>query len=280
MKIAKVSFIFVLLLMFAVSAAAQEEGEKLEMEQYNEQLAEWQQRETEAKEQIEQLNTDIDNLNQQITDTDSEIEQTWQDIYDMLGTNEAGVNMFREKLEDIDKKIDGLDALTPEELFRKRDEVEQVEKELAAAKESKIALLTEMENMIEKLDGKLAALKSRIPANIFDQYTVVKGDYLWKIAKKPDIYDNPLQWIRIYNVNKDQIDDPDLIYADQIFNIARGVAKNEHLVKKGEFLYKIAGMAEVFDDPTKWTEIYEANKDVIENPSVIYPYQVLVIPNK
>ena len=85
-------------------------------------------------------------------------------------------------------------------------------------------------------------------------------------------------FIRIYCVNKDQIKDPDLIFPEQVFNIARGVAKDEHLVVKGEFLYSIAGLAQVFNDPTQWTKIYEANKDVIEDANIIYPHQVLKIP--
>jgi len=183
-------------------------------------------------------------------------------------------------LESIDQEITGLAALSPEELFRRKDEVKAVWKRIEEAKGSKIALLTEAENKLAELDGEFAALKARIPANIYDNYTVIRGDYLWKISKKDEIYGDPYQWIRIYCVNKDQIKDPDLIFPDQIFRIARGVGDDEHLVVKGEFLHKIAGLSKVFNDPTKWTKLYEANKDIISDPSLIYPYQVLTIPKE
>jgi nucleoid-associated protein YgaU len=44
-------------------------------------------------------------------------------------------------------------------------------------------------------------------------YTVVKGDSLSKIAKRE--YGDVLEWKKIYEANKDVIDDPDLIEPGQ-----------------------------------------------------------------
>ena len=82
--------------------------------------------------------------------------------------------------------------------------------------EKGIAVISFIADRIAMLEGKVASLEAKMPANIFDQYTVMAGDYLWKISKKDDIYGDPYQWIRIYSVNKDQIKDPDLIYPDLI----------------------------------------------------------------
>ena len=48
-------------------------------------------------------------------------------------------------------------------------------------------------------------------------YTVVKGDSLSKIAKR--IYGDAQQWRKIYEANKDQIKNPDLIQPGQTFRI-------------------------------------------------------------
>ncbi|MBC8182058.1 LysM peptidoglycan-binding domain-containing protein [candidate division KSB1 bacterium] len=98
------------------------------------------------------------------------------------------------------------------------------------------------------------------------------------MSGKEDIYDDPYQWIRIYTYNRDQIKDADLIYADQIFKIQRSAADNEYIVVKGDWLAKIAAKAEVLNDPTKWTKLFEANNNVITDKDVIYPHQVLIIP--
>jgi nucleoid-associated protein YgaU len=42
-----------------------------------------------------------------------------------------------------------------------------------------------------------------------ERYTVAKGDSLSKIAKK--VYGDASQWRRIFEANRDQIEDPDLI---------------------------------------------------------------------
>ena len=50
-------------------------------------------------------------------------------------------------------------------------------------------------------------------------YTVVSGDSLSKIAKRE--YGDMNQWRRIYEANKDQIKDPDLIHPGQTLRIPR-----------------------------------------------------------
>ncbi|MCZ6531940.1 MAG: LysM peptidoglycan-binding domain-containing protein [SAR324 cluster bacterium] len=48
-------------------------------------------------------------------------------------------------------------------------------------------------------------------------HTVVKGQSLWRIARFH--YRRPVLWPKIYGVNQDQIEDPDLIYPDQELKI-------------------------------------------------------------
>jgi len=55
------------------------------------------------------------------------------------------------------------------------------------------------------------------PANNQRYYTVKKGDNLWNIAKM--YYGNGAFYTRIYNANRDQISNPNLIYPGQVFVI-------------------------------------------------------------
>jgi len=59
------------------------------------------------------------------------------------------------------------------------------------------------------------------------EWTVVKGECLWKIAGYEKIYSDPFQWPLIYKANKAQIKDPDLIYPGQVFQIPRNVSDEE-----------------------------------------------------
>ena len=46
-------------------------------------------------------------------------------------------------------------------------------------------------------------------------HTVVRGDTLWDLAEH--YYNDPFQWRRIWEANRDKINDPNLIYPDQVF---------------------------------------------------------------
>ncbi|RKY79051.1 hypothetical protein DRQ12_04615 [candidate division KSB1 bacterium] len=281
MKVPKGFAVIVMILAAVIvlsSLSLAQEKRKIKLSDYRIQLAEWQQREAEAKTQIAQLQKDIDSLKTEIAKVEGQIQEQWAGTYAMLGTEETGVNEFAGCLTDLENQVEGLNALSPEELFDRRAEIDSIEQKLNEVKATKIALLSEMQDRIATIEGKLTTLKARMPEAVYDTYTVVKGDYLWKISKKPDIYNDPLQWMKIYTYNRDQIKNPDLIYPEQVFKIVRKLGPNEYMVVKGDFLRKIAENPEVFGDPTKWTKLYEANKQVITDKNLIYPYQILVIP--
>lgn len=52
-------------------------------------------------------------------------------------------------------------------------------------------------------------------------YVVARGDSLWKIAARPDIYGNPLRWRVIYKTNRRQIKNVNVIYPGQLLKIQR-----------------------------------------------------------
>ena len=273
---ASVSVLGLLLLCGTVSFA-----QEMTMKEYNQQLQQWANQERAAKDEIVKLDAEIEACKTQVADVDAQIKEVWNEIYATLGVTEADVNAFREQLNELDRQLNALAALSPEELFKKRKEIDAIEAKLNELKGNRIAVLTEMINKIAALEGKIAQLRARMPKGLYDEYTVMGGDYLWRISKKPDIYGDPMQWMRIYSYNRDQIKNADLIYPDQIFKIHKENAPNEYLVGRGDNLAKIAGNVDVMSDPTKWRALYEANKDVIgDEPSLIYPYQVLKVPRE
>lgn len=58
-------------------------------------------------------------------------------------------------------------------------------------------------------------------------YEVVRGDSLWKISGKPEIYSDPYQWPLIYKTNADKIKDADLIFPGQQFAIDTSPSSSE-----------------------------------------------------
>jgi len=54
-------------------------------------------------------------------------------------------------------------------------------------------------------------------------YTVSRGDSLWAISGKSNVYGDPYQWPLIYRANQDQISDADLILPGQRLDIDQNV---------------------------------------------------------
>jgi hypothetical protein len=67
----------------------------------------------------------------------------------------------------------------------------------------------------------------RAPAVQPERYAVQRGDTLWGISGREQIYHNPFMWPLIYKANSQQIRDPDLIFPRQIFVIPRNYAPEE-----------------------------------------------------
>ena len=58
-------------------------------------------------------------------------------------------------------------------------------------------------------------------------YSVVRGDNLWDISGKENVYADSYQWPLIYKTNRDKIKDADLIYPGQVFDIDQNASASD-----------------------------------------------------
>lgn len=233
-------------------------------------------REAVANTEIEALNAQLEALKMQIAQLDRANAELNAQILAAVGQSESEIAAFGRELDAIIAQLEGLMALAPEVLIMQRGEVMAIDSRVAELKQSNMAALPEMLDKLSTIDQLLTELKARIAQPVVIDYKVVRGDNLWNISKKEQIYADPYMWPRIYRKNKDQIKDPDLIYPKQVLAVPFGVAENQYLVSRGDFLFKIA--AELYNNAGKWHKIYEANKQQIIAPDLIFPAQVLDIP--
>jgi predicted nucleic acid-binding Zn-ribbon protein len=262
----------ILLLVLSGSGAFAED--KMTRDEYDAKLSEYKDRQATADAQIAQLDGDIAELNNQIGALGKEISGLKADIRSMVDATESEINAFGKNLDRLLRQLDGLTALAPEELVRHQGEIERVQDQVDAAKKNKIAAIPEMASKIRRIESLISDLQIRDVISI--SYEVKKGDHLWGIASDETIYGDPYMWPRIYRSNSDKIQDPDLIYPQQNLSVPFGVSEGQYLVTGGDFLSKIA--AAVYNDASKWHQIYEANKNQIVEPSLIFPAQVLEVP--
>lgn len=265
------------LLVSASENAAAQENDKMTREEYVAQMADLTGREATAKSQIKTLDAEIEALEAQLAQLSRISADLNAQILASISATNAQVKAFGEELESIVSQLEGLMALAPEVLIQRRGEVDNLAVRAEELKNSKISALPEMTARLADIDKMIAEIKMRIAQPVTIDYTVAKGDNLWNISKMERIYADPYMWPRLYRANKEQIQDPDLIYPDQTLTVPFGVTENQHLVTRGDFLFKIA--AEVYNDGGKWHKIYEANKQQIVEPHLIFPAQVLDLPS-
>ncbi|MBL7191799.1 LysM peptidoglycan-binding domain-containing protein [bacterium] len=280
MKIISSVLLSISLLLFVLSAVslAQSSKEKMTLEEYEIQLNQWNQREEAANLAIAEEEAKIDGLKNEFRRIETEIARLQQEIYSILGVYEADKEHFESEISQLEDQMKTLRALTPEMLANRQNDIEDVKGKLKRLKQNPMTKLEENEQKMKDFEQTINSLQAVIPKPKHDFYTVMKGDYLWKISGKKEIYNDPYKWPRIYSSNLDKIKDPDVIYPDQSFLIPRQIEKNQYLVIKGDDLSKIA--SQVYGDPFAWTKIYQANQNQIDDKNLIYPEQILSLPGK
>ncbi|MFH1314492.1 MAG: LysM peptidoglycan-binding domain-containing protein [Candidatus Eisenbacteria bacterium] len=152
-----------------------------------------------------------------------------------------------------------------------------------AAEQAKI---DDLSNTLKQVNGELGPVQAdvaRLEKEIAQlealptEWTVQKGEFLYKISGYEQIYSDPVKWPRIYRANRDLIEDPHLIFPGWVLQIPRSWP-TVHTVAEGEWLAKISGYWEIYGDWRQWTRIHEANKDKITDPDLILPGWELNIP--
>ena len=100
----------------------------------------------------------------------------------------------------------------------------------------------------------------------------VEGDVLKIKGTTKTQYEKNLLWDKIKEIGGEK---PSDIKAN--ITVEDESVYHRHTVKSGESLSKIA--KHYYGDPMKYTKIFEANTNILKNPDVIHPDQVLVSPN-
>ena len=173
---------------------------------------EWEAEMTRLKDKKESLTKEISALQNEVNNLKTTQVQSSEDcmneLYAMVGATKADVDNYRKAVNELEGKI-------------KRKEGPKVDrqKDLDALKMNKISALPEFFDKVHNQGQR--ALDSWVEEVKETNYTVVRGDHLWGIAKKAEHYGNGFAWPMIYKANRDKIKNPDLIFPQQVFSIPK-----------------------------------------------------------
>lgn len=204
MKFAKyIAVVASLLLFISASTFAQEMTKE-----------EWQNEMTRQKAKLESLTKEVGTLQTDVTNLKSTKIQNYDDclaeLYALVGATKADVDNFRKVVSELEGKIN-----------RKEGPKADRAQDVLALRQNKISALPEFFNKVN-VELPKALDEWTEASNIKESdinYSVVKGDCLWRIAGKKQHYGNGFAWPKIYQANRDQIKNANLIFPKQNFKI-------------------------------------------------------------
>ncbi|HZK76924.1 MAG TPA: hypothetical protein VFD13_08460 [Candidatus Kapabacteria bacterium] len=136
------------------------------------------------------------------------------DLYAMLGSDRNGYNAYREQLARDEQELAALRQMSPADQAAAQARVDALEAQIRDLRGNKLVLIPDHKSRVQTLSTNFIQMKrGMVPAN--STYTVgtwrKDRDCLWNIAKKPDIYNDPFAWPKIWRANMDKIHNPDII---------------------------------------------------------------------
>jgi nucleoid-associated protein YgaU len=198
--------IFAFLLFFSANSFAQQtEQDTLTSDQWESMMTDLRAQKESLTKEDSTLKIEVANLKSSDASLQS-YDDCMNELYAMVGATKSDVASFRNAVSELKGKIDG-------QMGPKADR----QKDLDALKMNKISALPEFYDAVH--NSMQASLDAWIEAPTVVDYTVVRGDCLWNIAKKKDFYGNGFAWPNIYKANRDKIKNPDLIFPKQVFKI-------------------------------------------------------------
>ena len=243
-----------------IAAFAQDEGApEMTEEEWQKQMDEYTAKKTELTGKLAQLDADITAAKTKNAEKDAALVKAEEDLYASVGSTKSGVADFRKKFEAVEKTIN-----------KKEGKKEDAAKMFAEIEASKIKCLPEFFDRYKKMK---AALDAWSEVKKESGYTVVKGDCLYKIAGKKEIYNNVKMWPVLWEANEKgvvnappkvakTIKNPNLIYPGQVLKVP---ALTEDLKKKAELKakkYRYTRKKKVSTDEVKKDVKKDEKKDV------------------
>jgi nucleoid-associated protein YgaU len=179
--------------------------------------------------EVDKLKAELQSTNEAIAKANTDLQQRMADanscrdaLYALCGSDRNGYNAYRERLARDEQELNSLRSLSPDMLAQNKSRVDALETEIRSLRGDKLVLIPDHRNRVQAMSNSFMQMKKGMipPEKLYTVGTWQKDrDCLWNIAKKPDIYNDPFAWPKIWHNNQEQIKNPDLIYPGQQLKI-------------------------------------------------------------
>jgi len=215
-------FVIVLAALLVASVAIAQEMTK---EQWQQEIQKYTQMRNDLQAKLKTLTDQLTSGQQQSAKLDEDYKTCMDALYALVGADAEKAAAYRSEIEAAENKANDLMRLSDADLVEHKDEVDELAAKVKSLWENKLSLIPEFWDRLKALDEKVKSLQTTLAGQV-KLYTVGtwarNRDCLWNISKKKDIYANPWLWPKIWQGNRDQIKDPDVIHPGQKLKIPKG----------------------------------------------------------
>ncbi len=237
-----ISCCLVVFLLFSAGTAGAQEMNK---EQWQQEVQKYTKMRDDMAKRLSDLNTEIGSLQSQSATADESLKKCMDELYALVGSDAEKAAAYRAEIEAAENKANELMRLSDADLMTRSKEVDELAAKVKSLWSNKLSLIPEFWDRLTSLNEKITSLQTTIAGSgkIYTVGTWARNrDCLWNISKKKDIYNNAWMWPKIWQGNRDQIRDPDVIKRGQKLKIpAAGAMNAEEKAAANSYYRKKAG---------------------------------------
>jgi nucleoid-associated protein YgaU len=222
-------------------------AQEMTKEQWQQEMNKLTQTRNDLQAKLKALDASISSLTSESNKLDGDLQTSLDALYALVGSDREKADAYRSELDAPEAKAADLMRLSDADLMARSSEVTDLDSKIKELWGNKLSLIPEFWDRLTALDTKVKSLKETLTKQV-KVYTVgtwsKDRDCLWNISKKPDIYDNAWLWPRIWQGNRDQIKDPDIIHTGQMLKIPQGKEMNDaEKAAAKKYYHKVAARA-------------------------------------
>lgn len=222
MKVQSV-FLFVLFVGLVSASRAQDSGgREMKKDEWQQQINTYTAQRNDLNARLQVVTRQVDSLQSLSTRLDDDYKKCLDALYALVGSNADEADAFRKEIDDAENAANELSRLSDADLMARSADVDSLAARVKRLTDNRLAVIPEFHDRLAALDEKVRGMQTTLGGQV-KMYTVGtwarNRDCLWNISKKRDIYNNAWMWPKIWQGNRDQIKNPDVIHPRQKLKI-------------------------------------------------------------